>query len=73
MAPSYRQAFRKGRCLVLADGFFEWKKKFPGGKIPYSDQHEGQLSFFFAGLWEDREEFVRTILPNARLSKAASI
>jgi hypothetical protein len=33
-APSYRQAFGKRRCLVPADGFFEWKK-VPGGKIPY--------------------------------------
>jgi putative SOS response-associated peptidase YedK len=33
-APSYRQAFKKRRCLVPADGFFEWKT-VPGGKIPY--------------------------------------
>jgi putative SOS response-associated peptidase YedK len=34
-APSFRQAFMKRRCLVAADGSFEWKK-VKGGKIPYS-------------------------------------
>jgi SOS response associated peptidase (SRAP) len=34
-APSYREAFRRRRCLIPADGFYEWKK-VPGGKIPYA-------------------------------------
>jgi putative SOS response-associated peptidase YedK len=34
-APSFRGAFKKGRCLIPADGFYEWKK-IPGGKIPYA-------------------------------------
>jgi putative SOS response-associated peptidase YedK len=34
-APSYRQAFKKRRCLIPVDGFYEWKKAL-GGKIPYS-------------------------------------
>jgi putative SOS response-associated peptidase YedK len=34
-APSYRGAFKKRRCLIPADGFYEWKKVL-GGKIPYS-------------------------------------
>ena len=31
--PAFRQAFRKRRCLVLADGFYEWQKT-AGGKMP---------------------------------------
>src|SRR5579859_6828540 len=31
--PAYRTTFHKRRCLVLADGFYEWKKT-PNGKIP---------------------------------------
>jgi putative SOS response-associated peptidase YedK len=34
-APSYRQAFKKRRCLIPADGFYELKR-LVGGKIPYS-------------------------------------
>ena len=33
--PSYRQAFKKRRCLIPADGFYEWKNVVRG-KIPYS-------------------------------------
>jgi putative SOS response-associated peptidase YedK len=36
-APSYRQAFEKRRCLIPADGFYEWRKVL-GGKTPYSIQ-----------------------------------
>jgi putative SOS response-associated peptidase YedK len=39
-APSYRQAFKKRRCLIPVDGFYEWKKVV-GGKIPYSIGNEG--------------------------------
>jgi hypothetical protein len=41
----------KRRCLVPADGFFEWKK-VPGGKIPYSIGMKDDSPFVFAGLWE---------------------
>ena len=43
-APSYRQAFKKRRCLIPSDGFYEWKK-VPGGKIPVLDRHEARFSF----------------------------
>jgi putative SOS response-associated peptidase YedK len=34
-APSFREAFKKRRCLIPVDGFFKWKKVL-AGKIPYS-------------------------------------
>jgi putative SOS response-associated peptidase YedK len=49
-APSYRQAFKKRRCLIPVDGFYEWKG--PGGKIPYSISMKDDSPFVFAGLWE---------------------
>ncbi len=50
-APSYRQAFKKRRCLIPVDGFYEWKR-VGGGKIPYSIQMKDDSPFVFAGLWE---------------------
>jgi SOS response associated peptidase (SRAP) len=49
-APSYREAFKKRRCLIPVDGFYEWK--VPGGKIPYSISMKDDSPFVFAGLWE---------------------
>ena len=49
--PAFRNAFRKRRCLILADGFYEWRKQ-PGGKQPMWMQVRGGEPFAFAGLWE---------------------
>jgi putative SOS response-associated peptidase YedK len=52
--PSFRDAFRReepgGRCLVLADGFYEWVEE-DGGKQPYRVTLEGERPFAMAGLW----------------------
>jgi putative SOS response-associated peptidase YedK len=49
--PSFRTAFRRRRCLVPADGFYEWK---PAGrhKQPHLIRPRQGGSFAFAGLWE---------------------
>ncbi len=49
--PSYRAAYRKRRCLVLADGFYEWHKE-DGGKVPYFISPANNTPFAFAALWE---------------------
>ena len=49
--PSFRRAMRKRRCLVLADGFYEWKKTGPS-KLPYYIRLKSGEPFGFAGLWE---------------------
>jgi putative SOS response-associated peptidase YedK len=49
--PSFRSAFKKRRCLILADGFYEWKKT-DDGKQPYHVKMEDGSPFAFAGLWE---------------------
>lgn len=49
--PSYRHAFRKRRCLVLADGFYEWKRS-GRTKVPYRILLASEEPFAFAGLWE---------------------
>lgn len=49
--PSFRDAFSKRRCLVAADGFYEWKGK-RGSKQPFRVQRADGEPFAFAGLWE---------------------
>ncbi len=51
--PSFRSAFRYRRCLVLADGFYEWRKEAGGkGKTPMYIKLTSGKPFAFAGLWE---------------------
>lgn len=51
--PSFRNAYRRRRCLVLADGFYEWRKE-PGQKrkTPMYIRLQSGRPFGFAGLWE---------------------
>lgn len=49
--PSFRQAFRKRRCLIVADGFYEWKGE-KGRKQPWFVTLPTGGPFGFAGLWE---------------------
>jgi putative SOS response-associated peptidase YedK len=49
--PAFRAAFRKRRCLVPADGFFEWQKT-DSGKQPWYIHSTGGEPLALAGLWE---------------------
>ena len=49
--PSFRGAFRHRRCLVLADGFFEWEL-VGGRKQPIYFKLRDGMPFAFAGIWE---------------------
>ena len=49
--PSFRAAYERRRCLVPADGFYEWVET-DGGKQPYRVAFEDERPFAMAGLWE---------------------
>ena len=49
--PSFRAAFKRRRCLVLTDGFYEWQK-VNGSKQPVYIHMQDGNPFAFAGLWE---------------------
>jgi putative SOS response-associated peptidase YedK len=74
--PSFRNAMRRRRCLVPADGYYEWSGP-EGRKTPYFVQRKDKGLFALAGLWEhwmgaDGSEIetavLMTIAPNAELS-----
>jgi putative SOS response-associated peptidase YedK len=52
--PSYRNAFQRRRCLILADGFYEWKRFSQKGlpSQPYYFHIKDNQPFAFAGIWE---------------------
>ena len=50
--PSYKNAFRRKRCLVLSDGFFEWKKVGEKEKTPYRILLKEESLFSMAGIWD---------------------
>jgi putative SOS response-associated peptidase YedK len=64
--PSFKNAVKKRRCLVLADSFFEWDRK-SGQKIPYRIMLKHEQPFSFAGIWETYT------LPNGRAIPTFSI
>src|SRR5262245_825257 len=49
--PAFRSAFKKRRCLILADGYYEWLREGKS-KLPYLYEIDGGKHFAIAGLWE---------------------
>jgi putative SOS response-associated peptidase YedK len=49
--PSFKRLLRSGRCLIVADGFYEWKKE-QGGKTPMYITLKDGSPFAMAGLWD---------------------
>jgi putative SOS response-associated peptidase YedK len=49
--PAYRRAFERFRCLIVADGFYEWQPTATGPKQPFHITRDDGGLFAFAGLW----------------------
>jgi putative SOS response-associated peptidase YedK len=52
--PTYRTPFRRRRCLIPADGFYEWKQ-INGNRVPHHIRMRDGKVFAFAGLWDHWE------------------
>jgi putative SOS response-associated peptidase YedK len=50
--PSFKNAIRRRRCLIPADGYYEWVGDVPGRKIPHYIHRPDHGLFAFAGIWE---------------------
>lgn len=51
--PAFRNSFKRKRCLVLSDGFFEWKKINDKEKVPFRILMKDQGLFSMAGIWDN--------------------
>jgi putative SOS response-associated peptidase YedK len=50
--PAFEDSFRRRRCWVLADGFYEWRKEPDGSRTPFHFHLPDGRPFAFAGLWD---------------------
>ena len=48
---TFRDSFARKRCLIPADGFYEWEKRESGGKLPHFIHHGDGTPLALAGLW----------------------
>jgi putative SOS response-associated peptidase YedK len=70
--PSFRDAFRRRRCVIPADGFYEWARDGRGKKQPYYFRMRDDRPFGFAGLWERWEREGQVINSCAILTTEAN-
>jgi putative SOS response-associated peptidase YedK len=77
--PAYRRSFERFRCLIIADGFYEWRPMPHGPKRAFHITRDDGGLFAFAGLWSiwhgDHDQTVRscTILTTAANSAISSL
>ncbi len=78
--PAYRRAYARYRCLIVADGFYEWQRAGAGPKRPFHITQADGAPFAFAGLWSiwyDDETAVKlrtcTIITTTANSAIASL
>lgn len=75
--PSFRDAFRNRRCLVIADSFYEWKRHENGTKTPMRIHLKSNELFAMAGIWErwkkEQKQFLLVPLLLLNLTKLCEI
>lgn len=68
--PSFRSAFKHRRCLVPADGFYEWARA--NGKQAFHIHREDRQPFAFAGLWEQWQHETEALYSCTIITTAAN-
>lgn len=70
--PAFRTAFRRRRCLILADGFYEWRQESSSdsprqAKTPFYFRLKSGQPFAFAGLWEEWRSPEGEVVPSCTI------
>lgn len=69
--PAFREALKKQRCLIPADGYYEWQT-LTSGKQAFHIHREDRQPFAFAGLWEQWRQGEETLYSCAIITTAAN-
>ena len=69
--PAFRNALKKRRCLVLADGYYEWQKT-PVGKRPFRIVMRSGEPSAFAGIWETWKDLQGNVIPSCTIITTAA-
>jgi putative SOS response-associated peptidase YedK len=69
--PAFRAAARARRCLIPADGFYEWTKGDGGARLPWYIRRQDQAPLVMAGVWQDWEDAEARIATCAVVTTAA--
>jgi putative SOS response-associated peptidase YedK len=69
--PSFRNAFRRHRCLIPANGFYEWQRQ-ERGKQPYFVRMRDGRVFAFAGLWDRWESSDNVVIETCTILTTAA-
>ena len=69
--PSFRNAFRRHRCLIPANGFYEWQRQ-ERGKQPYFVRMRDGRVFAFAGLWDRWESSDKDVIETCTILTTAA-
>ena len=65
-APAYRSSFRTRRCLVIVDGFYEWKREGKN-KQPFLIQRPDKKPFALAGIWDSSVSSVGEVIESCAI------
>ncbi len=69
--PSFRNAFRRHRCLIPTNGFYEWQRQ-ERGKQPYFVRMRDGRVFAFAGLWDRWESSDKDVIETCTILTTAA-
>lgn len=70
--PAFRAAARARRCLIPANGFYEWTKTSDGDRLPWFIQGSRQSILAFAGVWQEWERGDKLLTTCAIVTTAAN-